>query len=105
MHHLASAQYWNRRAGGDTEHLFLVFGGPVCADRISNCPLDRVLTYITLIYLLNLQISGFLQQIFLGFKTQQMETYPRSELIEQISEIRDFQNGDTREYKDFLTER
>ena len=22
--------------------LFLSFGGPVCADRISNCPLDRV---------------------------------------------------------------
>ena len=32
------------------------FGGPVCADRISNCPLDRVLTYKNLIYLLNLQI-------------------------------------------------
>ena len=37
--------------------LFLTFGGPVCADRISNCPLDRVLTYKTLIYLLNLQNS------------------------------------------------
>ena len=36
--------------------LFLSFGGPVCADRISNCPLDRVLTYKNLIYLLNLQI-------------------------------------------------
>ena len=24
---------------------FLAFGGLVCADRISNCPLDRVLTY------------------------------------------------------------
>ena len=35
--------------------LFLSFGGPVCADRISNCPLDRVLTYKNLIYLLNLQ--------------------------------------------------
>ena len=34
MRHLASAQYW---------------------DRISNCPLDRVLTYKNLIYLLNLQ--------------------------------------------------
>ena len=36
--------------------LFLLFGGPVCADRISNCPLDRVLTYKNLIYLLNVQI-------------------------------------------------
>ena len=36
--------------------LFLSFGGPVCADRISNCPLDRVLTYKNLIYLLNLQV-------------------------------------------------
>ena len=30
----------------------------VCADRISNCPLDRVLTYKNLIYLLNLQFSS-----------------------------------------------
>ena len=35
--------------------LFLLFGGPVCANRISNCPLDRVLTYKILIYLLNFQ--------------------------------------------------
>ena len=39
------------------ERLFLLFGGPVCADRISNCPLERVLTYKNLIYLLNLQIT------------------------------------------------
>ena len=45
-------------AGGNTGRLFLAFGGPVCADRISNCPLDRVLTYKNLIYLLNLQIYG-----------------------------------------------
>ena len=31
-------------------------GGSVCTDRISNCPLDRVLTYKNLIYLLNLQV-------------------------------------------------
>ena len=47
----------DRPAGGNTGRLFLAFGGPVCADRISNCPLDRVLTYKNLIYLLNLQIS------------------------------------------------
>ena len=29
-------------AGGDTGRLFLTFGGPVRADRISNCPLDRM---------------------------------------------------------------
>ena len=46
----------DRPAGGDTGRLFLTFGGPVCADRISYCPLDRVLTYKNLIYLLNLQI-------------------------------------------------
>ena len=46
----------DRPAGGNTGRLFLTFGGPVCADRISNCPLDRVLTYKNLIYLLNLQI-------------------------------------------------
>ena len=43
--HLASAQYWTGLAGGDTGRLFLTFGGPVRADRISYCPLDRVLTY------------------------------------------------------------
>ena len=53
--HLASAQYWAGLAGGDTGCLFLTFGGPVRADRISYCPLDRVLTYKNLIYLLNLQ--------------------------------------------------
>ena len=55
MRHLANAQSWDRPAGGNTGRLFLAFGGPVCADRISNCPLDRVLTYKNLIYLLNLQ--------------------------------------------------
>ena len=57
MRHLADAQYWDRPAGGNTGRLFLAFGGPVCADRFSNCPLDRVLTYKNLIYLLNLQFS------------------------------------------------
>ena len=42
MRHFASAQYWDRLAGGDTGHLFLASGGPVCADRISNCPLTVV---------------------------------------------------------------
>ena len=56
MRHLANAQYWDRPAGGNTGRLFLAFGWPVCADRVSNCPLDRVLTYKNLIYLLNLQI-------------------------------------------------
>ena len=46
----------DRPAGGNTGRLFLAFGRPVRADRISNCPLDRVLTYKNLIYLLNLQI-------------------------------------------------
>ena len=49
----------DRPAGGNTGRLFLAFGGPVCADRISNCPLDRVLTYKNLIYLLNLQFLVF----------------------------------------------
>ena len=38
----------------ETQDGFLLFGGPACADQISNCPLDRVLTYKNLIYLLNL---------------------------------------------------
>ena len=50
----------DRPAGGNTGRLFLAFGGPVCADRISNCPLDRVLTYKNLIYLLNLQYYFYL---------------------------------------------
>ena len=45
----------DRPASGNTGRLFLAFGGPVCADRLSNYPLDRVLTYKNLIYLLNLQ--------------------------------------------------
>ena len=48
----------DRPAGGNTGRLFLAFGGPVCANRISNCPLDRVLTYKNLIYLLNLQFAS-----------------------------------------------
>ena len=63
MRHLANAQYSDRPAGGNTGRLFLTFGGPVCADRISNCPLDRVLTYKNLIYLLNWQ--NYEQEIFL----------------------------------------
>ena len=54
--HLANAQHWTGLAGGNTGCLFLMFGGLVCADRISNCPLDRVLTYKNFIYLLNLQV-------------------------------------------------
>ena len=65
MRHLANAQYWDRPAGGNTGRLFLVFGGPVCADRISNCPLDRVLTYKNLIYLLNLQFDSLSLVLFL----------------------------------------
>ena len=42
MRHLTSAQYWNGLAGGNTGRLLLTFGGPVCADQISNCPLDRM---------------------------------------------------------------
>ena len=56
MHHRARAQ-GDRWASVITHRgFFLSFSRPVCADWISNCPLDRVLTYISLIYLLNLQI-------------------------------------------------
>ena len=45
-------------------------------------------------------ISGFLQLIFLGpWARQQVETYPRSELNVQTSEVRKIQNGDSRNYK------
>ena len=57
--HLGSIHNWDRPAVGNTGRLFLAFGGPVCTDRISNCPLDRVLTYKNLIYLLNLQFWIF----------------------------------------------
>ena len=74
MRHLANAQCWDRPAGGNTGRLFLAFGGPVCADRFSNCPLDRVLTYKNLIYLLNLQIFLLLPHIFfiIGFTALQV---------------------------------
>ena len=58
----------DRPAGGNTGRLFLAFGGPVCADRISNCPLDRVLTYKNLIYLLNLQIWVMSEFLFPNFQ-------------------------------------
>ena len=70
----------DRPAGGNTGRLFLAFGGPVCADRISNCPLDRVLTYKNLIYLLNLQIY---RNICL-LKSNQINfarVYPRSSIL------------------------
>ena len=66
MRHLAKAQYWDHPAGGNTGRLFLAFGGPVCADRISNCPLDRVLTHKNLIYLLNLLIHLLLGELSHG---------------------------------------
>ena len=53
----------DRPAGGNTGRLFLTFGGPVCADRISYCPLDRVLTYKNLIYLLNLQYCKYVRYV------------------------------------------
>ena len=53
----------DRPVGGDTGRLFLAFGGLVCADRFSNCPLDRVLTYKDLIYFLNLQINVSLKLV------------------------------------------
>ena len=49
---------------------------------------------------------AFFKQTFLGPKTrQQMETHTRSELTKQVSEIREIQNGDSREYKNFLAGR
>ena len=41
-------------AGGNIVWLFLSFGGPIRAIRISKCLLGRVLTYKNLIYSLNL---------------------------------------------------
>ena len=68
IRHLVNAQYWDRPTGGNTGRLFLAFGGPVCADRISNCPLDWVLTYKNLIYLLNLQIYIKVKIVFEAHK-------------------------------------
>ena len=83
MRHLANAQYWDRPAGGNTGRLFLAFGGPVCADRFSNCPLDRVLTYKNLIYLLNLQfsvITPFNLEAGVKRQIQHLEKIPRPQL-------------------------
>ena len=44
-----------------------MFGGPVCTDWISYCPLDRVLTYKNLIYLLNLQFYWAVTQNLVKF--------------------------------------
>ena len=60
-HHLTNAQS-DQPADGFTGQLFLLFGGLVCADQISNCPLDRVLTCKNLICLLNLQFNNISSQ-------------------------------------------
>ena len=57
----------DRPASGNTGRLFLAFGGPVCADRISYCPLDRVLTYKNLIYLLNLQFDVLFTYLWVSY--------------------------------------
>ena len=85
MRHLANAQYWDRPAGGNTGRLFLAFGGPVCADRFSNCPLDRVLTYKNLIYLLNLQfycvnISYLVDQCICPARSRSRQTLDKNVL-------------------------
>ena len=75
MRHLVSAQYWTGLAGGNTGRLFLTFGRSVYADRISNCPLDRVLTYRNLIYLLNLQFCRLVKEsrgIFFGHENMNL---------------------------------
>ena len=59
MRHLADALSWSVLPVLYTGRLFLTFGGTGRADWLSNCPLDRVLTYKNLIYLLNLQIRRF----------------------------------------------
>ena len=69
----------DRPAGGNTGRLFLAFGGPVCADRISNCPLDRVLTYKNLIYLLNLQICQSFS-LMLSYTDDPNILYKRSQI-------------------------
>ena len=58
-------------AGGNTGRLFLAFGGRSAPTGLAYCPLDRVLTYKNLIYLLNLQFYHnyryFFTYIFIGF--------------------------------------
>ena len=50
MRHLASAEYWDWPAGGDTGRLFLAFGGAGLRRP------DKQFINLNLIYLLNLQI-------------------------------------------------
>ena len=71
----------DRPANGNTGRLFLAFGGPVCADRISNCPLDRVLTYKNLIYLLNLQFGSNVQNLNSKNKIWFLLDYPINTLL------------------------
>ena len=62
IRHMANAQ-GDRPAGGNIGQLLLAFGRPVCTNRISNRPLDRVLTYK------NLTVSPDKSQGYLGFGT------------------------------------
>ena len=75
MCHLENPQ-WYRPVGGSTRRRFLSFGGPVFADRISHCPLDRVLTHKNLIYLLNLQYYTSLFKLTLIKFVTYMGTLP-----------------------------
>ena len=96
MRHLANAQYWDRPAGGNTGRLFLAFGGPVCADRFSNCPLDRVLTYKNLIYLLNLQFQICCRLSLAEMKGKIMENLSvleREELVTRRNSYQDLINS------------
>ena len=63
MRHLVSAPYWDWLDGGNTGRIFLMFGGPVWADWISNYPLDRVLTYKNLL----IKFANFTASYFLVY--------------------------------------
>ena len=64
MRHFVSAQYWGRPV--ETQDIFFWH----LAGRISNCLLDRVLTYKNLIYLLNLQVCIFVYLHIYRCRTQ-----------------------------------
>ena len=90
---LASAQYWTGLAVGNTGRLFLTFVVPVYTDRISNCPLDRVLTYKNLNLLIkfaNLSLTElFLYEFKINVKPELTPlltccTYFRTDISSQL---------------------
>ena len=86
----------------ETQEVFLWrLAGWSAPTGLAYCPLDRVLTYKNLIYLLNLQISRVLQSPVPSTQASpKMEASHRPKQAQHFSTRRKVQNGNSRVYQD-----